>query len=223
MSFGESAIRDAASATRKRGETGQALVDELAQRIQLQIMSGELPLGTHLRQETLAEAFGVSRTPIREALRQLQAKGMLEIFPRRGAAVRGPSPRDIREAYMVRAELEGLAAQLAAELITDGELGQLRDAAAMFAEAVAHVTAPGDGSRALSDAEWPSANGPASASGVPAELDMVRAEPELSTAEGKRNRTRRDPACDRGAPARHRSARNATPHCARWGACDCPF
>jgi DNA-binding GntR family transcriptional regulator len=141
-----------------RGPAGQALVDELAQRIQLQIMSGELPLGTRLRQETLAEEFGVSRTPVREALRQLQATGMLEILPRRGAAVRGPSPRDIREAYVVRAELEGLAAQQATELITDHELGQLREAAALFSQAVAHFTAPGERSRVLSDAEWPSAN-----------------------------------------------------------------
>jgi DNA-binding GntR family transcriptional regulator len=121
-------------------------------------MSGELPVGTRLRQETLAEEFGVSRTPVREALRQLQATGMLEILPRRGAAVRGPSPRDIREAYVVRAELEGLAAQLAAELITDAELGRLREAAALFRQSVAHFTAPGEGSRVLSDAEWPSAN-----------------------------------------------------------------
>jgi DNA-binding GntR family transcriptional regulator len=133
-------------------------VDELAQRIQLRIMSGELPLGAPLRQETLAEEFGVSRTPVREALRQLQAKGILEILPRRGATVRGPSPLDIREAYVVRAELEGLAAQLAAELITDAELGQLRDAAALFARAVAHFSAPNDGSGLMSDAEWPSAN-----------------------------------------------------------------
>lgn len=141
-----------------RDLAGQALVDELAQRIQLQIMSGELPSGTRLRQETLAEEFGVSRTPVREALRQLQATGMLEILPRRGAAVCGPSPRDIREAYVVRAELEGLAAQLAAELITDSELGQLREAAALFSQAVAHFTALGEQSRTRSDVEWPSAN-----------------------------------------------------------------
>jgi len=121
-------------------------------------MSGELALGTRLRQETLAEEFGVSRTPVREALRQLQATGMLEILPRRGATVRGPSPRDIREAYVVRAELEGLAVQLAAELITDDELGQLREAAALFSQAVARFTAPGERSREFSDAEWPSAN-----------------------------------------------------------------
>ncbi len=141
-----------------RGLASQALVDELAQRIHLQIMSGELALGTRLRQETLAEEFGVSRTPVREALRQLQATGMLEILPRRGATVRGPSPRDIREAYVVRAELEGLAVQLAAELITDDELGQLREAAALFSQAVARFTAPGERSREFSDAEWPSAN-----------------------------------------------------------------
>jgi DNA-binding GntR family transcriptional regulator len=152
------AVTETASSAGTPDTSGRALVDELAQRIQLQIMSGKLPLGVRLRQETLAEEFGVSRTPVREALRQLQAKGMLEILPRRGAAVRGPSPRDIREAYVVRAELEGLAAELAAELITDAELGQLREAAALFTQAVAHFTMRSDGAGNISDAEWPAAN-----------------------------------------------------------------
>ena len=85
---------------------GQPLVDVIAHEIQTRIMTGVLPIGTRLRQEALAHEFGVSRTPIREALRQLQATTMIDLQPRRGALVRGPSPRDIREAYVVRAELE---------------------------------------------------------------------------------------------------------------------
>lgn len=54
-------------------------------------MTGEFAVGTWLRQETLAEIFGVSRTPVREALRQVQANGLVEVFPNRGALVRGPS------------------------------------------------------------------------------------------------------------------------------------
>jgi len=83
----------------------RALVDKLAAELQARVLSGELPAGTRLRQEALAEQFGVSRTPVREALRQLQAAGIVELRPRRGALVRGLSPREIRDAYEVRAEL----------------------------------------------------------------------------------------------------------------------
>ena len=88
----------------------RALVDKLASTLQARVLSGELPSGTRLRQEALAEEFGVSRTPIREALRKLQASGLVELRHNRGAFVRGLSPREIRDAYEVRAELEGLAA-----------------------------------------------------------------------------------------------------------------
>ena len=85
-----------------------ALVDRLASTIQARVLSGEIPTGSRLRQETLASEFGVSRTPVREALRKLQAGGLVQLEPNRGAVVRGPSAREVREAYEVRAELEGL-------------------------------------------------------------------------------------------------------------------
>jgi DNA-binding GntR family transcriptional regulator len=116
--------------------TAQALVDELAASIQARVLNGEIPTGTRLRQETLAAEFGVSRTPVREALRKLQASGLVEVQPRRGALVRGPTAREIREAYEVRAELEGLAAELAATRIRDGELRRLRRAQALFRHSV---------------------------------------------------------------------------------------
>ena len=73
------------------------------------MITGEIPVGSWLRQERLAAEYGVSRTPIREAIRKLQASGAVEMVPHRGALVRGPSLRDILESYMVRAELEGFA------------------------------------------------------------------------------------------------------------------
>ena len=109
--------------------------DTLADRISASIMTGEFPVGTRLRQQWLAERFGVSRQPVREALRQVQASGLVEVIPHRGALVRGPSPREIREAYLVRAELEGLAAELAAAQPSLETLDQLREAAAAFSEA----------------------------------------------------------------------------------------
>ena len=118
------------------GTTGSPLVDRLAGAIQTRVLSGDVPVGTRLRQEALADEFGVSRTPVREALRKLQATGLVELHPNRGAVVRGPSAREIREAYEVRAELEGLAAELAAGRISDRDLLRLREAQALFRKSV---------------------------------------------------------------------------------------
>jgi DNA-binding GntR family transcriptional regulator len=120
---------------------GQALVDELAATLQGRVLSGEIPTGTWLRQASLAAEFGVSRTPVREALRKLQASGLVEVRPQRGALVRMPSPRDVREAYEVRAELEGLAASLAAARIVGDELRRLRGAQELFRHSVASLLA----------------------------------------------------------------------------------
>jgi len=122
-------------------QSDSALVDELAAEIQSRVLNGAIPTGARLRQESLAAEFGVSRTPVREALRKLQANGLVEVQPRRGALVRGPSARDVREAYEVRAELEGLAAGLAATCISDDELRRLQTAQELFGRSVASVLA----------------------------------------------------------------------------------
>jgi DNA-binding GntR family transcriptional regulator len=108
------------------------LVDETAERIQRKIIAGEFPVGTWLRQDRVAADLGVSRTPVREALRKLQAIGLVEVIPRRGAVVRHLDARVFSEAFVVRAELEGLAAQLAADLADDEQLARLAEAAATF-------------------------------------------------------------------------------------------
>lgn len=112
------------------------LVDRLASAIQSRILSGEIPSDARLKQEELASEFGVSRTPVREALRKLQSTGVVVIEPNRGAVVRGPSARDVREAYLVRGELEGLAAELATPLIGDDDLAQLHDAQGLFRRSI---------------------------------------------------------------------------------------
>lgn len=106
---------------------GSALVDETAAAIRARIMSGEIPIGAQLRQAELAKALGVSRTPIREALRQLQTGGLIEVVPNRGAVVRVPAPWEVREAYEVRAELEGLACERAVRRVTRDTLAELRE------------------------------------------------------------------------------------------------
>jgi DNA-binding GntR family transcriptional regulator len=108
--------------------TSNALVDETAAAIRKRIMSGEIPIGAQLRQAELANLLGVSRTPIREALRQLQTGGLIEVVPNRGAVVRVPAPWEVREAYEVRAELEGLACERAVRRITGDVLDDLRRA-----------------------------------------------------------------------------------------------
>jgi DNA-binding GntR family transcriptional regulator len=112
------------------------VVDDLAEAIQTRIIAGDIPAGARLRQEQLAAEYRLSRTPIREALRKLQAEGTVELVPNQGAVVRGTTMRDVREGYEVRAELEGMAAALAAAWITDEHLTQLRQAEELFRGAI---------------------------------------------------------------------------------------
>ncbi|MBN9757519.1 Transcriptional regulator, GntR family [Pseudonocardia sp. Ae406_Ps2] len=108
-----------------QGAPGATLVDDLAARIRDMIMGGDIPIGGQLRQAELATLFGVSRTPIREAIRQLQNGGLIAVHPHRGAVVRVPAPWEVREAYEVRAELEALAARRAVARITREQLDEL--------------------------------------------------------------------------------------------------
>jgi DNA-binding GntR family transcriptional regulator len=84
--------------------------------------------GAHLQQEELCARFGVSRTPVREALRKLQAQHLVQVIPNRGAMVRVPTRRDLQEVYVVRAELEGLACVLATPHVTADTIAQLAEA-----------------------------------------------------------------------------------------------
>jgi DNA-binding GntR family transcriptional regulator len=120
--------------------SAEKLVGSLAERISAKILAGEYPPGSRLRQEALAEEFSVSRTPIREALRQLEVKGVIQHVPNQGAIVLAPNARDIREAYQVRAELEGLAISLAVEWITDEQIERMRNAQKRFAVTVEKLT-----------------------------------------------------------------------------------
>lgn len=123
-------------------KTGHALVDDIAARIRERIMSGDIPIGAQLRQAELANDFGVSRTPVREALRQLQTGGLIDVVPNRGAVVRVPAPWEVRQAYEVRAELEALAAARAVTRISRGEIEKLRESnQAMFDRSVAESEA----------------------------------------------------------------------------------
>ncbi|HEY8705649.1 MAG TPA: GntR family transcriptional regulator [Gaiellaceae bacterium] len=143
-------------------EERRALVDKLAAQLQARVLDGDLPPGTRLRQEALAAEFGVSRTPIREALRKLQASGLIDLRPNRGALVRGLTPREIRDAYAVRAELEGLAAEVAALRIQQTQIERLHRAQGQFRESLSRMrNGTRNGRRRLSERDievWGNAN-----------------------------------------------------------------
>ena len=89
------------------------------------IIDGTLKPGERLMEVQLAEDMGVSRTPVREAIRKLELEGLVLMIPRKGAYVSGISSKDIADVFEVRAALESLAAGLAAERITEQELEDL--------------------------------------------------------------------------------------------------
>jgi DNA-binding GntR family transcriptional regulator len=89
------------------------------------IISGVFEPGERLMEIQLAEEMGVSRTPVREAIRKLELEGFVVMIPRKGAYVAGVSHKDVKDVFEIRAALEGLAAGLAAENITAEEIEQL--------------------------------------------------------------------------------------------------
>jgi DNA-binding GntR family transcriptional regulator len=100
------------------------------------IISGVLKPGERLMEVQLAEKLGVSRTPIREAIRKLELEGLVIMMPRKGAYVADLSIKDITDVLEIRATLEGLASSLAALRITDDEIEQLELNALQFHKAI---------------------------------------------------------------------------------------
>jgi DNA-binding GntR family transcriptional regulator len=89
------------------------------------IISGILKPGERLMEIQLAEEMGVSRTPVREAIRKLELEAFVVMVPRKGAYVAGVSHKDVADVFEIRTALEGLAAGLAAERITSDEIEQM--------------------------------------------------------------------------------------------------
>jgi DNA-binding GntR family transcriptional regulator len=88
-------------------------------RLREEIASGAVVPGSSLRQAEIADRYGVSATPVREALRLLEAEGTISYAPHRGATVRQLSPTRAEDVYLLRAEIEGLATAVAAERMKD--------------------------------------------------------------------------------------------------------
>ena len=101
------------------------LADEIAFRLQRNILDGELPPGSSLPQDELCKRFGVSRTPVREALRKLQAQHLVVVVPNKGARVRVLTRKELIDVYTILAELEAFSAELAAPNMTPATLALL--------------------------------------------------------------------------------------------------
>ncbi len=108
--------------------------DDLALALEEAIVSGEIPPGSVLRQEHLSEQFQVSRTPVREALRRLAALGLVTFEPNRGVRVRMLAREELREAFLVRAELESLATEIATAKMSSADLADLEAAERRFSD-----------------------------------------------------------------------------------------
>ncbi|MCE7795557.1 GntR family transcriptional regulator [Sphingobium sufflavum] len=103
----------------------QSLVDIVAERLEAAIISGTLEPGSRLSEQALATSLGVSRGPLREAIRRLEGRKLLERKPNIGVRVAALSLRDLREILQVREALEGMACALAARHMSDADIAAL--------------------------------------------------------------------------------------------------
>lgn len=107
-------------------ESPKQLQQWVLDRLRYDILEGRLKPAEWLRQERLAQAYGVSQTPVREALKQLAAEGLVEHVPYRGIRIVTISLKDAEDLYSCRAAVEGMAARYAAEAITECELTKIQ-------------------------------------------------------------------------------------------------
>lgn len=112
----------------------------LRREIEEAIITGQFPPGTRLDEVSLAERYGVSRTPIREALLQLGAAGLIDVRPRRGAVVSAPDPQRLLEMFETMAELESSCGRLAARRLTPDHQERIEQAHRSCTWAAEHGT-----------------------------------------------------------------------------------
>lgn len=106
---------------------GYSLREKIFHKLRQDILNGKYKSGDNLVELKLAEEMGVSRTPVREAIRQLELEGLVTSIPNKGVIVKGFSKQDIEDMYLIRESLEGLAARWAIDRIKDEQLKELED------------------------------------------------------------------------------------------------
>jgi DNA-binding GntR family transcriptional regulator len=119
----------------------RSVVDQVHAELLERIVAGELPPGSRLRQEALAEELGVSRTPLREALARLVSEGLVEFVPNRGATVASRDFSDMEEAWRARLVIEPGAARLAAERREPAGIERMRKSVVRQRSVANNVTA----------------------------------------------------------------------------------
>jgi DNA-binding GntR family transcriptional regulator len=117
---------ETAAKSQTLGDLHAPLTDMVVQSLRERILSGQLEGGERLVEGKLSDQLGVSRIPVREALRRLAAQGLVTIEPRRGASVSRYTDHQVRELVEVRATLEGLNARLAAKRHDAGQIAELQ-------------------------------------------------------------------------------------------------
>ena len=116
----------------------QSLSSAVAERVRDKIVRGELQEGQQLRQDAIATEFGVSRIPVREALRLLEAEGLIKIVAHRGAVVSALSPDEIEELFEIRALLECEVLKLSIPSLTDSDFYKAESVQNAFEKALKH-------------------------------------------------------------------------------------
>ena len=96
-------------------------------KIRADILEGRYKNNDELRELAIGEELGVSRTPVREAFRQLELEGLIRIVPNKGAYVTGITAKDVKDIYMIRSKLEGLAARWAVDNITTEQMEEMEE------------------------------------------------------------------------------------------------
>lgn len=110
----------------RKSERHRTVASAVADALRRRILDGTFPAGAQLRQDALAEEFGVSRIPIREALLQIEAEGLVRILPHRGAVVAELSADEIDEVFALRADLEPVLLLRSAPALTEDDYTSLR-------------------------------------------------------------------------------------------------
>lgn len=113
--------------THEPAERGGTLHRDTLPRLRDYVVEGPIPDGGRIPERELCEMFGISRTPLREALKVLAAEGLIELLPNRGARIKSLTPPEIAELFDLMAGLEALAGRLACERITNDQIDNIED------------------------------------------------------------------------------------------------
>lgn len=112
---------------KNEGNDNYSLRSKVFHKLREDILNGRYKENEELKEVAIGKELGVSRTPVREAFRQLELEGLIQIIPNRGAYVTGITAKDVHDIYMIRSSLEGMCARLACEHITQAQLEEMEE------------------------------------------------------------------------------------------------